>query len=164
MICLIDETTDTATISNMLSNAAQKAYDKIKKLILKIFSLFKKNSIQKNLKEDFYDSYIDFARKLDREGYCMESNSYMAICEMYYQLMDRPKELISHEGFFMDLFNAFDNLLFARVNESEKYLEKYREFLIYRGKMQDYFYSELAIPSPYYDNDVCRQIIGHLAG
>lgn len=83
---------------------------------------------------------------------------------MYYQLMDRPKELISHEGFFMDFFNAFDNLLFARVNESEKYLEKYREFLIYRGKMQDYFYSELAIPSPYYDNDVCRQIIGHLAG
>ena len=65
-----------------LSNTVQKAYEKIKNLINKIFSVIKKHSEEKNLKEEFYDSYIDFARKLDNEWFINESNSYMAICDM----------------------------------------------------------------------------------
>ena len=53
------------TVSNILSDAAQKSYEKIKALILRIFTLLKRQKNQKNLKEEFYDSYIDFARKLD---------------------------------------------------------------------------------------------------
>ena len=95
------------TVPYILSDAAQKAYDKIKTLILRIFALIKRQKNHKNLKEEFYDSYIDFARKLKSEGYDTECYSYMAICEMYYQLMDRPDELISHENFFNDLFNSY---------------------------------------------------------
>lgn len=152
------------TIPYILSEAAQEAYRKIKVLILKIFSLLKKQEKEKDLKEQFYDSYVDFARKLDEEGYKNESTSYMAICAMYYRLMDRPDELVNHESFFMDLFNAFDEILFIRINKPDEYDEKYGEFLKYRGKMQDYYYGEVAIPSPKYDSEVCREIISHLAG
>ena len=55
------------SIPLILSNAAQKAYDKIKALILKIFSIIKKEDNDKNLKEEFYESYMSFARKLKEE-------------------------------------------------------------------------------------------------
>lgn len=76
-------------IPYILSDAAREAYEKIKALILRIFSLIKKQEKEKDLKEQFYDSYIDFARKLDQEGHYEESYSYMAICAMYYRLMYR---------------------------------------------------------------------------
>lgn len=78
------------SILYILSEAAQEAYTKIKALIIRIFSLLKKQGKEQDLKEQFYDSYIDFARKLDEEGHYEESYSYMAICSMYYQLMDKP--------------------------------------------------------------------------
>ena len=63
--------------------------------------------------------------------------------------MDRPEVLMSHESFFMDLFNAFDEILVIRMNNPEEYDDKYNEFLKYRGEMQDYYYyTEVAIPSP----------------
>lgn len=151
-------------IHYMLSNATQRAYEKVKSLILKIFSLIKDHIKQKTLKEEFYGSYIDFARKLDDEGFYDESYAYMDICAMYYDLMDRPKELIAHENFFKDLFNAFDDLLLARINNSEEYGAKSEEFLMYSGKMQEYYYTEVAIPSPYYNEETCKEIIGNLAG
>ena len=150
-------------IPYILSETAQEAYNKIKALILRIFSLLKKQEKENDLKEQFNDSYIDFARKLDEEGYKNESTSYMAICAMYYRLMDRPDELINHESFFMDLFNAFDEILFIRINKPDEYDERYRNFLKYRARMQDYYYSEVAVPSPKYDNDVCMRIISHLS-
>ena len=147
----------------ILSNATQKAYEKVKSLILKIFSLIKESIKQINLKEEFYDSYIDFARKLDDEGFYDESYAYMDICAMYYNLMDRPKEFIAHESFFRDLFNAFDELLYARINNSEEYGAKSEEFLMYSGIMQEYYYTEVAIPSPHYNEETCKEIIGNLA-
>ncbi len=116
---MINET-ERATVTNILSDTAQKAYEKIKALILKIFSLFKKNKEEQNLKEQFYDSYIDFARKLDYDGHKSESNIYMSICEMYYQLIDRPEDLIKHEKFFKDLFNAFDELLYTKIHNTKR--------------------------------------------
>lgn len=152
------------TVSNILSDAAQKSYEKIKALILRIFTLLKRQKNQKNLKEEFYDSYIDFARKLKSEGYDNECYNYMAICEMYYHLMDRPDELISHEKFFNDLFNAFDDLLSSRISKSVAYDEKYDEFLLYTTKMQEYYYKNLAVPSMSYDEEVCNKIICRLSG
>ncbi len=152
------------SIPLILSNAAQKAYDKIKALILKIFSIIKKENNNKNLKEEFYESYMSFARKLKEEGHDEECYNYMSICEMYYDLMDRPDELIAHERFFMDLFEAFDELLFVKINQSETYGEKYNEFILYSTKMQQYYYTKVAIPSPHYNEKVCRDIIGHLSG
>ena len=151
-------------IPSILSNATQIAYEKVKSLILKIFSLIKEHVKQKNIKEEFYNSYIDFARKLDDEGFYDESYGYMDICAMYYDLMDRPKDLIMHEDFFKDLFNAFDELLIARINNSDDYEAKSEEFLMYCGKMQEYYYTEVAIPSPHYDEETCKEIIGNFAG
>lgn len=82
---------------------------------------------------------------------------------MYHDLIDRPEELIAHESFFTDLFNAFDELLYIRIHDPEEYSAKSEEFLMYSGKMQEYYYTEVAIPSPYYAEDVCKEIIGHLA-
>ena len=147
-----------------LSNTVQKAYEKIKNLINKIFSVIKKHSEEKNLKEEFYDSYIDFARKLDNEGFINESNSYMAICDMYYNLIGRPDVLISHENFFKDLFEEFDKLLYARINNPLDYENIYNEFLIYSGEMQEYYYTKVALPSHYYDDKTTKEIIGKLAG
>lgn len=148
----------------ILSKATKRAYEKIKSLIMRIFSLIKQKVKQKNLKKEFYDSYIDFARKLDEEGLCEESSSYMDICAMYYDLMDRPNELIIHESFFNDLFIAFDELLYVRINKPVEYSTKSEEFLMYSGKMQEYYYTEVAIPSPHYSEKTCKEIIGNLAG
>lgn len=153
-----------STVPSILSNASQKAYEKIKSLILKIFALFKKEKDEKNLKEEFYNSYIDFARKLDNEGYSEESNHYMNICAMYYDLMDRPKDLIAHEDFFIDLFNSFDEILLLKINQSDDFEDKYNKFIIYNGKMQQYYYTHLAIPSEYYDEHTCKEIIGKISG
>ena len=155
---------DTATVPETLSNACQKAYERIKALILKIFALLKKHKEEKSLKEEFYHSYIDFARKLKMEGYDKECYSYMSICLMYYNLIDRPEVLVAHENFFMDLFKAFDELLFFRKNNPNEYGEKYEEFLFYKGKMQEYYYTNLAIPSPYFNREVLNEITGYLVG
>jgi hypothetical protein len=151
-------------IPYILSDVAQTAYEKIKALIRKIFSLLKGENEEENLKEKFYDSYIDFARKLDEEGFNEESNSYMDICAMYCDLIDRPDELSNHEDFFMDLFNAFDELMYVRINKPEEYVEKNKEFLMYSSMMQEYYYTEVAIPSPNYNEKACKKIIGNLAG
>lgn len=155
---------ENSNISYILSNAAQVAYEKIKALIRKIFSLLAKDAEQKDLKEEFYRSYIDFARKLDEEGHEKESNSYMSICDMYYDLMNRPEELMAHQSFFMDLFNAFDTLLMIKINDPENYDEAYDQYLRYKGEMQEYYYTKVAVPSPFYDKKVCKRIIGNLAG
>ena len=147
-----------------LSEAAREAYKKIKALILRIFSLLKKKEKENDLKEQFYDSYIDFARKLDQEGHYEESYSYMAICSMYYQLMDRPEVLMEHESFFMDLFKAFDELLLTKINNHDVYDEKYIEFENYSMKMQEYFYSNLAIPSPNFNEKTLNKITSYLSG
>lgn len=152
------------TIPHILSNSGQNAYDKNKTLMKKIFALFKKQREEKNLKEEFYDSYIDFARKLDSEGHIKESNNYMNICAMYYDLMDRPEVLIEHESFFTDLFDAFDETLSIKVTQPESYEKKYIEFRMYLGKMEQYYYTEVAIPSKHYNKEVCKEIISHLAG
>lgn len=151
------------SIPYKLSKAAQKAYSKIKALIMRIFSLLKCNEKQ-DLKEEFYDSYIDFARKLDDEGYYEESYCYMDICAMYHDLMDRPDDLIAHESFFLDLFNAFDELLFVRINQLDEYEKKFDEFLLYSGRMQQYYYTKVAVPSQNYDEDVCKVLINRLSG
>lgn len=129
-----------------------------------IFSLVKEHQNPKRLKEEFFNSYIDFARKLDEEGYRKESNCYMSICDMCYDLMDRPEDLIEHESFFADLFNAFDRLLHIRINRPWDYEREFEKFLIYKVKMQEYYYGELAVPSAKYDEEVSKQIISHLAG
>ena len=152
------------TVSNILSDAAQKSYEKIKALILRIFTLLKRQKNQKNLKEEFYDSYIDFARKLDSEGHHEESYSYMIIYGMYYRIMDCSNSLIEHESFFLDLFNAFDDLLNVKLNDPERYEEKYLEFEYYRAKMQEYYYRNLAVPSPYFNKETLNEITAHLSG
>ena len=159
---MIDEV-KTITVPYILSNSAQKAYEKIKELIMRIFDLLKKEKNQNNLKEEFYDSYIDFTRKLDKEGHAKESDNYMSICDMYYDLMDRPDVLIAHEKFFKDLFDAFDNLLHIKINAPEKYGQKYKKFMLYRGKMQEYYYTNLATTSKFYNKGTCKEIISHLA-
>lgn len=163
MFKLKNEYKQTA-ISLILSNTIQTAYEKIKELILKIFSLIKKENNNKNLKEEFYESYMAFARKLKEEGHDNECYNYMSICEMYYDLMDRPDELIAHESFFMDLFEAFDELLLIKINQQEIYGQKYEEFILYNSKMQQYYYTKVAVASPHYNEKVSRDIISHLSG
>ena len=85
----------------------------------------------------------------------------MAICSMYFNVMDNPEVLMAHESFFIDLFNAFDELIHF---SGEKYNEKFQEFLRYKRKMQEYFYTEVAEHSKYYDKDVCNEIINCLVG
>lgn len=152
------------SILYILSEAAQEAYTKIKALIIRIFSLLKKQGKEQDLKEQFYDSYIDFARKLDEEGHYEESYSYMAICSMYYQLMDKPNLLITHESFFMDLFRAFDDLLYTKMNNPDVYNKKYLEFEGYSLKMQEYFYSNLAVPNPHFNEKTLNKITSNLSG
>lgn len=148
----------------ILSDVVQNAYEKIKALILRIFSLIKSKDEEENLEEKFYDSYMDFARKLKAEGYDYECYSYMSICSMYYNLIDRPDELIAHEGFFRDLFTAFDRLLFLKINDPDQYEIDCKEFSSYLSEMQHYYYINVAIPSEHYDEDVLNEITGHLVG
>lgn len=152
------------TVPTALSKAAQNAYEKFKNVVLRIFSLLKKNQCNNNLKEEFYNSYIDFARKLDDEGHYKESNIYMSICEMYYHLIDSPNRLIDYESFFTDLFNAFDDLLYVKIHEHSCYDEKFEEFIRYSGEMQDFYYLHVAQASKHYDEDTLNEIIHHLAG
>lgn len=152
------------TVPMILSDVAQKAYEEFKSLVLKIFSLLKNDVHEKDLKEKFYDSYIDFSRKLDNEGHLNESNLYMSICEMYYRLINQPDELIEFESFFTDLFNEFDCLLQAKINGMSDYPVKYDEFLIYFGEKQDYYFSHVGMPSENYNEDALNEIIGHLSG
>lgn len=147
------------TVPMILSDVAQKAYDEFKSLVLKIFSLLKKNAPENDLKEKFYDSYIDFARKLQSDGYEDESYIYMEICEMYHDLIDSPDLLIENENFFTDLFDSFDKLFFVRKSEPQSYSEKYDAFLLYFSKMQQYYYTKIAVPSPHYNEDVCKEIL-----
>lgn len=137
------------TVPMALSKAAQNAYEKFKRMVLRIFALLKRDDFEENLKEEFYDSYINFARKLDDDGHFKESNLYMSICRMYFCLIDKPKELIEYECFFTDLFNAFEDLLFVKINDNSKYDEKLEEFIQYSGEMQEFFYAHLAKPSVY---------------
>lgn len=148
----------------ILSDVAQMAYDKIKALIMRIFSLLKSKKKDETLKEKFYDSYIDFARKLKAEGHEKECYDYMSICEMYYRLIDRPDELVAHESFFMDLFNAFDGILYLKINNHQRYVEEYPKFSLYLGEMQHYYYLNLAIPSEHYNRDVLNEMTSHLVG
>ena len=82
---------------------------------------------------------------------------------MYYQLMDRPESLIAHESFFMDLFKAFDDLLYTKMSNPDVYDEKYIEFEDYSMKMQEYFYSNLAIPSPHFNKKTLDKITSYLS-
>lgn len=149
-------------ITHELSDAAQKAYAKIKALILRIFAIIKSHKKEKNIKEEFYDSYLDFAKILDEERFYEESNIYMSICEMYYHLIDRPDELIAHEGFFNDLFEAFDQLLHDKVFNPEDYDGRLDEFFKYYGNMRHYYYTNVAIPSSHFDEESLNEITGHL--
>lgn len=147
-----------------LSNEVLKAYIDNKELINKISKVIKEHTEEKNLHGVFYHSYVCFAIKLEEEGLYYESNAYMDICAMYYDLMDRPDVLIKHESFFRDPFNAFDELLYARINNLEDYERISHEFLMYSSYMQEYYYTEVAIPSPDYDEEFCKEMIGKLAG
>lgn len=153
-----------STVTCSLSVSCQNAYEKMHALILRIFSSFKKDNPCRDLKEEFYENYIDFARKLKWEGFNQECYCYMSICLMYHDLMDRPNELIAHEAFFTDLFDAFDDLLSVKISSPEKYSDKYDEFMLYCGKMEEYYYSNLALPSPYYDEEKLNEIAGCLCG
>ena len=59
-----------------------------------------------DLKEEFWQSYTGFARKLKEVGYENECYAYMDICVMYYHLMDCPDELLAHKEFFADLYES----------------------------------------------------------
>lgn len=148
----------------ILSETAQIAYNKIKTLILKIFYLLKRHINQIEIKEEFENAYLEFARKLKEEGHDNEYRFYMSIGGMYCDLMDRPDVLMEHESFFMDLYDGFDELLYIKLEKPDEYDVKFREFLIYWGKMQEYYYTQLAIPSEYYDEDVLNEIISKLVG
>ena len=152
------------TVPYILSDAARNAYEKIKALILRIFTMLKRHKKDEDLKKEFYDTYIDFARKLDENGCHKLSTSYMAICEMYYSLIDRDDDLVAHESFFIDLFNAFDNILQIKIDQAENYDEEYNQFLVYRRKMQEYFYRNLATPSPHFNRDALDEITSNLSG
>lgn len=70
---------------------------------------------------------------------------------------------MSHESFFMDLFKAFDELLYTKMNDPDVYTEKYIEFEDYSMKMQEYYYSNLEIPSPYYNEQTLNKITSNLS-
>ena len=142
----------------------KEAYLEMKALTDKTFSAFKRHAEDENLKEEFYHSYVGFAIKLEEEGLYHESNMYMDICTMFHGLMDRPEVLIEHESFFRDLFKAFEKFLHAVIINRKDYERIFHEFLMYSGEMEEYYYTEVAIPSPYYDEETCKKIIGLLAG
>ena len=88
----------------------------------------------------------------------------MSICDMYYHLIDKPDELMAHESFFRDLFKSFDKLLCFKINDSEKYMVECGEFSSYLSEMQHYYYTNVAIPSDHYDEEVLNEITSHLSG
>lgn len=79
-------------------------------------------------------------------------------------MMGKSDELMDHEMFFMDLFKAFDDLLFTKINQPQKYGDEFTKFLKYYGKMHQYYYTNVAVPSENYDKEACKEIIGPLSG
>lgn len=153
-----------SNIPYVLSETTREAYSKLKALIMKIFSLLKmRKKTEQDLKHKFDESYIDFAKKLKEEGH-EEYHEYMTICAMYSQLIERPKLLISHEDFFKELFDSFDELLNMKISNCSNYEDKYNEYIIFLGKKQEYFYRNLAIPSDKYNKNTINQIIHNLSG
>lgn len=159
---MINETNGSA-IPYILSNTCQQAYEKIKTLIKKIFALIKQKN-PKISREDFRTTYLNFAMQLKDDGHVDESYCYMEICNMYHHLLNNPDKLMAHESFFNDLFNAFDELLMVKLNNSEEYELKYDDFIVYLGEMESYFYSGVATPTKDYDEKVCHDIINLLNG
>ena len=64
----------------------------------------------------------------------------------------------------MDLFRAFDDLLYTKMNNPDVYNKKYLEFEGYSLKMQEYFYSNLAVPSPHFNEKTLNKITSNLSG
>ena len=141
-----------------LTDKARKLYEQVKALVMRIYSLIKKEDIE-DIKNNFCISYLDFARQLKREGYDDQCYQYMAICEMYFGLMDRPDELIAHKDFFTKLFNAFDELFYIRVNCPQEYEEKLAEYEDNFMEVHKYYYTEVYIPSHHYDEEVLGKIM-----
>ena len=95
-------------------------------------------------------------------GHDEECYLFMSICEMYYMLIDRTNELIAHEEFFTELFEAFDELLLMKINDSDKYNEKLIDFNMDFRKNRRYYYTEVAKPSKHYEESVLEEISSHL--
>ncbi len=49
---------------------------------------------------------------------------------MYYHLIVRPDELITHEGFSVNLFKAFDRLLYLKINNLDESVIEWNKFHI----------------------------------
>ena len=141
-----------------LTDKARKLYEQVKALVMRIYSLIKKEDIEE-IKNNFSISYLDFARQLKREGYDDQCYQYMEICRMYYCLMDRPDELIAHKDFFTKLFNDFDELLYTRGNCPQEYEDKLAEYQNNFRKVRRYYYTEVYIPSLHYNEEVLGKIM-----
>ena len=146
----------------ILNENIQESYRKFKAFMMEIYFQVKCRGINNEMKRDFYNSYLDFACQLDSEGFKDESYDFMAVCAMYYDLMDRSEDLINHESFFKDLFKAFGNLLTAKTDPHTDYESQYDEFIMYSSKIQQYYYTQVAIPSEYYDKDTLKEITASL--
>lgn len=144
--------------SILLGKTVSEAYEKLKALIKRIISVIKGHE-ELNIEKEFEKSYTKFTKMLIEKNHHDEANFFMAICVMYQHLFDRPEELINHEDFFNDLFIAFDELLFTKLNKPDDYKAKYREFISYWGAMIAYFGANVAIPSEYYDEETLAQIV-----
>ena len=136
-------------------------YEKVKEFLSLILSKIKTQKTE-DVKEEFEKSYRAFARQLWIEGHHDESTMYMHICIMYLELFDRPNELMVHKDFFNDLFDAFDELLSIKFNNSEEYGDKLSEFRVYLSNMMCYFDSNIVIHSQDYDQDLLAEIINCL--
>ena len=148
---------NTPNIPQILSEKARELYRKFKAFVMKIYSIIKFRN-NEELKQEFSQSYLNFASRLKQEGLDKECNDYMNICVMYEHLMDRPDELIAHKDFFNNLYGSFENLLTTRINNPDEYEKKYEEFKISFGESRSYFYTQVARPSPHYDEEVLGKI------
>ena len=153
---------NTPNIPQIFSDKVQELYRKFKAFVMKVYSLIKNRNNIDELKKKFWQSYIGFARKLKDEGYENECYAYMDICVMYYHLMDRPDELIAHREFFTKLYDTFEELLYTRINNPDEYEKKYEEYEINFRKPRNYFYAEVAKPSPHYNKEVLHKIESNL--
>ena len=149
-------------IPQILSDKAHELYRKFKTFLMKVYSMIKYRNDVGDLKEEFWQSYTGFARKLKEVGYENECYAYMDICVMYYHLMDCPDELLAHKEFFADLYESFEDLLYTRINNPQDYEKKYDEYCISFRKPRNYFYTEVAILSHHYDGDVLYKIESNL--
>lgn len=147
-----------ANTHQILSDDIWQMYGKFNDFVDKIYLEIDYTNIEE-LRDDFSQFYIDFARRLKHEGLDKEYNDYMNICVMYEHLMARPDELIAHKDFFNNLYVSFEDLINTRINTFEEYEKKYREFKNSLSKSSFYFYTKVAIPSPYYDEEVLGKIL-----